>query len=500
MRDQLEGGAPASAARPADVSGIADLNERRIALDDKAYTCEEFVAHYGFVRGLAVWQAHSPDGAERPALNLNERRISLYGQAYTLEEFVTHYGFTNGLALWQESECQAGAEEPLGPAVSHSTDSAAQPADIITSNDDFTFTNVRAFWQTKDSRPSAQEPVGPAAEQPASIPANHAEENVQQPVGTTARYTGSSAEHPAATTSSHTTGQDILLSWDELMAMTTHKKCGGKAANKEQRLLREYCKDSLGVFRQWEIDLSDSTYDWKHLLKAMPHTKSQPLVGAGVVKFSFRLLQNVLDHNYVKIDSGERHIFEILCADGERWQLHFHKNGNMDNPFRIPPTSSMPHDRPVSNASCSAGQPVNQEGPTWHLHDILNSTAEHNLPVGRNEVHMALVTILNKFSPQESPFAVDITATAVLPWHRWLRNTVSNKELIGSGIVKVFALCETSINKPQIVFCHPDDTYTCAKPEKRLEYQRRSGWRDCIPFAQASVETVSWMQTRQCSQ
>ena len=104
--------------------------------------------------------------------------------------------------------------------------------------------------------------------------------------------------------------------------------------------------------------------------------------------------------------------------------------------------------------------------------------------------------LLQKHSPQECPFAVDITAISVFPWHRWLRNVVPNREIIGNGIVKVFALCQTSISEARIVFCHPDDTYTCAKPGNKLEYEHRNGWRDCPAFAQASVEIASWMQTR----
>jgi hypothetical protein len=88
-----------------------------------------------------------------------------------------------------------------------------------------------------------------------------------------------------------------------------------------------------------------------------------PLVGTGVANFSFRLLQNVMDHNYVKSDSGERHIFEIECVDCERWQLHVHKNGRMDNPNRIPPPSSMPqavlHGQPMNNTMGSAARPAN---------------------------------------------------------------------------------------------------------------------------------------------
>ena len=121
--------------------------------------------------------------------------------------------------------------------------------------------------------------------------------------------------------------------------------------------------------------------------------------------------------------------------------------------------------------------------------------------VSRDNVTMALATILQSYSQKrvvatDSSFAVNITATSVFPWHRWLRNVVEKRELIGSGIVKVFALCQTSVEEAQIVFCHPDDTYTCAKPGKRLQYERFSGWRDCSTFAQAPIETVSWMQTR----
>ena len=154
------------------------------------------------------------------------------------------------------------------------------------------------------------------------------------------------------------------------------------------------------------------------------------------------------------------------------------------------------HGQPMNNTLGSAGRPAHEEGPTWHVHDILGNTSQDNLPVGRNETHMALTAILQKHSPQECPFAVDITAISVFPWHRWLRNVVPNREIIGNGIVKVFALCQTSISEARIVFCHPDDTYTCAKPGNKLEYEHRNGWRDCPAFAQASVEIANWMQTR----
>ena len=129
------------------------------------------------------------------------------------------------------------------------------------------------------------------------------------------------------------------------------------------------------------------------------------------------------------------------------------------------------------------------------LHDILGLT-EDSLPLGRHGVHMALITVLQSYAPQEPPFGVDIIAATVFSWHRWLRNVVSNRELIHCGIVRLFALCQTTTLEAQLVFCHPDDTYTRAKPGKRLEYERLNGWRDCPTFVQASGAAASWKQTR----
>ena len=79
------------------------------------------------------------------------------------------------------------------------------------------------------------------------------------------------------------------------------------------------------------------------------------LIGDGVVRFSFRLLRDVMDHNYVKKDSGERHVFEIMCANGDRRQLHFHKSGRMEEPTLLFNTTTPP---PPINTRCSAAQLV----------------------------------------------------------------------------------------------------------------------------------------------
>ena len=276
-----------------------------------------------------VWQrVASSASAARPAhgtvvLNLNERRVAWDGEAYALEEFAEFYGFANGLAIWQQSECQDSAEQPVGITASHSQD----------------------------------------------------ENNAAQPVGITASHSHDedSAEQPGGTTAGHPEGQQVRLAWDELVAMTARKGCGGKAANVEQKRLRAHCFTN-GL---WEVDLTDSTYDWRQLLKAMTEAISRTLVGAGVLKFSFRLLQNERDPNYIKIDSGERHVFEITCVGGEGWRLHFHKNGSMDKPVRIPPPFPTPmavlHSQPMNNAA-------RQEGLTWYVQDILDNSPQDIFP------------------------------------------------------------------------------------------------------------------------
>ena len=306
-----------------------------------------------------------------------------------------------------------------------------------------------------------------------------------------------SAAQPVGITASQPGQQDILLSWDELQAMAGKKCCGGKAACQEQRRLREHCfKHSL-----WDVDLSNpwnNDFEWKQVLKAMPESKSKALVGAGIVKFSFRLLQGIRDHNYCKFDSGEKHVFEIECVDGVRWQLHFHKNGSVDNPFRIAPPSSMQQAAQHGQSACSAARPAqsSEKSFTWHLPNILEAAAEYSEPLGRNEVSMALATILQSYSPQQFPFAVEITDNVAFPWHRWLRNVVENRELIGCGIVKVFALWPSSSDKQRIIFCHPDDTYTEATPEKKIQHVRLKGWKDKPAFIRAPIATKSWMQIR----
>ena len=112
---------------------------------------------------------------------------------------------------------------------------------------------------------------------------------------------------------------------------------------------------------------------------------------------------------------------------------------------------------------------------------------------------MAVAAILQSYSPQQFPFAVDITDTVAFPWHRWLHNVVENQELIGCGIVKVFALWHRQCDERQIIFCHPDDTYTQATPGNKLQCQQVNGWKGEPAFVRAPIATETWLRSRSSS-
>jgi len=314
-------------------------------------------------------------------------------------------------------------------------------------------------------------------------------------------------------------GTTVLLSWEDLEAMTHTPGWGGVRAHSEQRRFRKCCMNE----KKWELDLSDTTayptYDWKQLLKGLPKARSDLLVGQGIVKFTFRLLQNARDHNYVgrdKEDTGERHIFLITCADGVRWHLHFHKDGKMDPPIRILPNAPMPQDvlpyPPMNDACCSA----EQSAPTWTAEHILDATpceritnddgttyvrVMDNIPIGGKEANMALRALLRRHPSQKPPFAVDITATTAFPWHRWLRNVKPEvaRELIRGGITRVLALCSPSLATESIdeaiVFCHPDGQYTRVIPGTSAPgHMLVDDWTNCPTFRSAPVQTDSWMR------
>jgi hypothetical protein len=127
----------------------------------------------------------------------------------------------------------------------------------------------------------------------------------------------------------------LLLTWEQLVAMPCLPiLCVENGLPKEehractrQRRLRSLCFEN----NMREVDLSDAGYEWRLLLKTMPSAITKDVIGVGVTRFTFRLLDNI-DENYAGYRgyTGERHVFEISCADGDRWHLHFHQTGSCD--------------------------------------------------------------------------------------------------------------------------------------------------------------------------
>ena len=167
--------------------------------------------------------------------------------------------------------------------------------------------------------------------------------------------------------------------------MAARHNFGGKEACLKQRELRARL---LATADEREADLTFSDFDWKAVLKSLPTGANT--VGAGVCKFTFRLLPDVHDPNYIKKETNERHVFEVTRADGSSVHLHFHTNCKLDKPEtfgRVPvEIGAAEPDRP--KARLVFATPVSFD-------DIVHSeTPGENLPLGRNEAALALESLL----------------------------------------------------------------------------------------------------------
>ena len=153
-----------------------------------------------------------------------------------------------------------------------------------------------AKWTKAEATGSASEATGSASE--------HAE-SASKPAGSASEPSGASPQNFLFT-------QEDLRNW-------RGERAGGKQACQKQRELRQRLLATTDVR---EEDLTFSDFNWKGVLKSLP--LGAEVVGPGVCKFTFRLLTQVRDHNYIKIDSGERHVFEVTRRDGSKAHLHFH--------------------------------------------------------------------------------------------------------------------------------------------------------------------------------
>ena len=267
---------------------------------------------------------------------------------------------------------------------------------------------------------------------------------------------------------------------------------GGKAACAKQRELRQVCLQN----EVFEIDVTETWPEWRAVLRALPRNMQQLIIGNGIARVKFRLLEGVRDPNYAKMDSGERHVFEILQVDTSAVHLHYHKNGSLDDPVLIDPIV-----RP-QNANSGASQPTAPfiaPSPSQPL-------------IGRREAVLALTVILDACW-NTGPGAVDITDGHAFDWKSFVANTMEHLEIAAMSLTpeiaffeleKVFALRTADSGSPKLAFCTTRTGWKILNPTQTSYKNTRlpglqemsSDWRTEPLFLQAQTLSRNWMRMR----
>ena len=395
------------------------------------------------------------------------------GMWYTKEQFLEYYA-ERAAAMWNEAN-------PRG---------AAEPAEEPTAQDCTESRTVMDARPTLAPSPPSEHQLGIAGASAAAV------------LGPCVRLAADDGAHlaeplPAQAAAVPEAAQPaeqqppIVFTQEQLRSMATPHNLGGKVASEKQRELRE----RLLPTDERETDLTFSEFEWRSVLKSLPSARGADIVGAGVCKFTFRLLPDVFDHNYVKLDSGERHVFEVSCADGSSVHLHYHKNGKCDvEKFRRPLVEIGAAEPDRAKARLELTTPVTFD-------DIVHSELPgKNLPMGRSEATMALETLLHVTRHGIQIHAVNITDGIAFSWKRLLRNTVRNREIIAGGISAVYAVRKPNeADGPQLFFCHPDSTYTrvfIRQESTQHQHSRAGRWQDLPDLQNAIHIDRSWMNIR----
>ena len=201
-----------------------------------------------------------------------------------------------------------------------------------------------------------------------------------------------------------------------------------------------------------------------------------------------RLLEGSRDPNWAKIDSGERHVLEIIRVDTSAVHLHYHKSGKLDDPVIVDPIV-MDH-----SANGGASQPVDL--PVFAL-------SPSQPVIGRREAVLALTIILNKCW-NDGPGAVDITDGHAFDWKRFVQNTMEHHEIAALELEKVFALRETYRGSPNLAFCQNGARWKMLDPTQKTYTNTRrpalqdmsSNWRTKPFFRQAQTLGENCMRMR----
>ncbi len=274
-----------------------------------------------------------------------------------------------------------------------------------------------------------------------------------------------------------------VCTFQEMQQMRPVNGIGGKAACTKQRDLRQVCLQN----RVFEIDVTETWPEWRAVLRALPRNMQQLIIGNGIARVKFRLLEGVRDPNYAKKDSGERHVFEILRVDTSAVHLHYHKHGSLDDPVLVDPIA-MPQ-----NANSGASQPT---APFLAL-----SPSQPN--IGRREAVLALTRLLNACW-NTGPGAVDITDGHAFDWKRFIANTMEHFEIAAMELEKVFALRTADSGPPQLALCTTGTRWKVMDPTQKNYKNTRlpglrdmsSNWRTEPLLLQPRTLDTNWMRMR----
>ena len=143
--------------------------------------------------------------------------------------------------------------------------------------------------------------------------------------------TGSRA--PGSSAAAQPAGE-VALRVPDLRKLQPAVGLGGTAACRWQHQLRATCI-AAGVPDQDVTD--DPHYNWKQLLGSASTGFAERIIGVGIVRVRFRILETERDPNYSNVDGHGKHVFEFLRSDGSGIRLHYHKNGTPDEPTYVGP-------------------------------------------------------------------------------------------------------------------------------------------------------------------
>ena len=236
-----------------------------------------------------------------------------------------------------------------------------------------------------------------------------------------------------------------VCNFQEMQAMRPVQGMGGKVACRKQRELRQVCLEK----EVFEIDVTASWPEWRAVLRALPPQTQRAIIGNGITQVKFRLLESVQDSNYAKVDSGERHVFEILRVDTSAVHLHYHKDGSFDNPVYVDPIVMR------QNAHSGASQPAEP------FITLAWSPSQPN--IGRREAVLALTVLLHACW-NNGAGAVDITDGHAFDWRRFLRNDMGHPQIAAMELAKVFALRTADSGSPQLALCTTGTTWKTMDP------------------------------------